>query len=504
MNTEPLLQILQTWIRRWRLQRAVLWAARGLAFGLGFALLFGAAALLQARIVQSEFFLLVALSAAFFPLLFGLTAYFWRIQPLEAARYFDIEFRLAERMSAALEFGGAGELGAKQLEDALRFARKVKPARAIPLRIRKKDAELALLLALSLAAFSFWGESLFAAAARQRQVESLVAEQRRRVEEIIREIETNDALSPEQKEALAEPLRQAQRDLQETRSLEGAVSILTDAGEEVQRQGAALQDEEAMQALKEAGGSLAAQEDSPLAAVGRDLASGNFAQAAADLLNMDLSKMTQQELNQLADQLDEMAAQIQSSNPQMAQALREAARQIRAGNLQAAREALNQAAAQMNQAAQQAAALQAAEQAAGQLRAGAGQALAAGGGQNAASLGGSGSGDAPDGARQGGEADSAPIPQNNGAGDGGESASEQIYAPLLNGAGEDSLPLPASGSEGEVVGEGPASASEGESLIPYSEVYQRYEEVYRQAIENGEVPPQFLDVVRNYFSSIQP
>jgi hypothetical protein len=35
-------------------------------------------------------------------------------------------------------------------------------------------------------------------------------------------------------------------------------------------------------------------------------------------------------------------------------------------------------------------------------------------------------------------------------------------------------------------------------------VYSQYNQVNRQAIENGEVPVQFMDLVRDYFGSLQP
>ena len=124
---------------------------------------------------------------------------------------------------------------------------------------------------------------------------------------------------------------------------------------------------------------------------------------------------------------------------------------------------------------------------------------------NEGSGAGSGSGSAPQSNQPGGEADSSPIPQDNGPGDGGESTYEQIYVPsLLGGAGEDTLGLPTSGDEGDVVGTSPTTAESGESLVPYTEVYSQYNQFNRQAIDNGEVPVQFMDVIRNYFGSLQP
>ncbi len=512
---------LQNWIRRLRLQRAALWAMRGLAAALALSLLIGGVGLYQAKLLKNEFLFLVIISTAIFPLLFGLIAYFWKILPLEAARHFDRQFHLGERVSTALEFSAADhstEMIQKQLEDAVSAARKVRPRRDLPLRFKRVDGLLVLIFAVAIGALWFRGEALFTAATHQREVEVAIAEQQTKVEEIIKAINENDSLSAEQKQALTKPLEQARQDLKETKSLEGAVSVLTTTGEKMQAL-SMEQSSNTMQALKESGSSLASQAGSPLEAVGKDLANGDFAKAASDLNNMDLSKMSPQDLEKLAQQLDAMADGLASSNPQMAQQLKDAADKIRAGDLANAQQSMNNAAKQMTQVAQQAAASQAASQAAGQMQSSASQMLAAGGSQNAQGQGnqgnpagtqsgagsGSGSGDAPDSNQAGSETGSSPIPQNNGAGDGGESAYEQIYAPpLFGGTGGDTLGLPTSGNEGEVIGTSPTTATDGQSLVPYSEVYGQYNQVNSQAIENGNVPSQFMEIVRNYFSSIQP
>jgi hypothetical protein len=56
-----------------------------------------------------------------------------------------------------------------------------------------------------------------------------------------------------------------------------------------------------------------------------------------------------------------------------------------------------------------------------------------------------------------------------------------------------------------VIGEGPTTPGDpGKSLVPYSEVYSQYEQVNNQAIENGEVPAQFTQIIKNYFDSLKP
>jgi hypothetical protein len=83
---------------------------------------------------------------------------------------------------------------------------------------------------------------------------------------------------------------------------------------------------------------------------------------------------------------------------------------------------------------------------------------------------------------------------------------EQIPCAGLLGGEDDPRCLPSSGEdEGEVIGQGPTTPGDpGESLVPYSEVYSRYEEINNQAIENNEVPQQFTEIIRNYFDSLKP
>lgn len=509
-----------------RLQRALTWYLRGLAAALALSLLIGGVGLYQARLLKREFLALVISFIVILPALFGITAYLWKIKTLKAAQYFDRAFHLEERVSTALELQNenhSAEMIQKQLDDAVSASHRIQPRRDLPLRFSKIDLASAVFFALLISILWFRGETLFIAASQQRAVEQAIAAQQTQIEEIIKEINANQSLTDEQKQALAKPLNEALSGLKENPSVEGAVSTLVSTSEKLQ----AMSSEQAgqsMQALKQTGSSLASQEGTPLESVGKDLASGNFVKAATDLANMDLSQMSAEELQKLAAQLESMASTLASTNPQLAQQLTNAAQAIRSGDMAGAQQAMASAASQLAQAGQQISASQTASQAAGQLQQGAGQILAAGGGQpsqaNASTPGqsnqqsgqsnggggsGSGSGSAPQSNQSGSEAGSSPIPQNNGAGNGGESAYQKIYAPsLLGGAGGDTLGLPTSGENGDVVGTSPTTAENGQSLVPYTEVYSQYNQFNRQAIENGEVPAQFMDVVRSYFSSLQP
>jgi hypothetical protein len=493
---------------------------------LGLSLLVGGIGLYQAKLLKQEFLALILFCVVALPVAFAIAAYFWRVQTMRAARYFDRAFRLKERVSTALELQNenhSAEMIQKQLDDAVSASRRVKPSRDLPLRFPKLDLALALVLVALIGTLWFRGETLFAAASQQRAVEEAIAAEQAKIEEIIKEINTSESLTDEQKEALAKPLEDALKELKDNPSMEGAVSTLVSTGEKLK----ALDNQQAaqtQQALTQTGSSLASQEGSPLEALGKDLAKGNFAGAASELANMDLSQMTPEQLQKLAEQLESMASSLAATNPELAQQLMDAAQAIRSGDMASAQQAMSSAASQMVQAGQQVTAAQMVNQAAGQLQQGAGQVLAAGGGQTPSQGGamaqgqsqqsgqsnggggsGSGSGSAPQSDQSGNEASSSPIPQNNGAGDGGESAYEQIYAPsLLGGAGGDMLGVPTSGEDGEVIGTSPTTAEDGESLVPYTEVYSQYNQFNRQALENGEVPAQFMDLIRNYFGSLQP
>ncbi|MCA2002602.1 MAG: hypothetical protein LDL51_12115 [Chloroflexi bacterium] len=96
-------QTLGQWIRWMRLQRALTWYLRGLAAALGLSLLAGGIGLYQAKLLKREFLALVLFCAAALPAAFATAAYFWRVQTMQAARYFDRVFHLKERVSTALE-----------------------------------------------------------------------------------------------------------------------------------------------------------------------------------------------------------------------------------------------------------------------------------------------------------------------------------------------------------------------------------------------------------------
>lgn len=554
---QELEQVLRGWVRWYRLRQAVWWGARGLAAGLGVGLAGAVVIALRGRLVGEEFIALIAAAAGAGALLGVLAAWVWPFPMLEAARYFDRKFGLQERTSTALEVGALigerqpgpaarprPELLARQVADAARAARRVRPRDFLPLRIPWREAALVALLLI--AALAFWqrADTFFQLALQLRQFQSTIDAQVEEIDALIEEIEQNPDLTAEQKEELVQPLEQAVQDLQQAETPEQAVSILNATEQELQQ----LSSQEALQqrqGLQQAGQELA-QQGGPLEGFAQNLAEGDVIAAANDLQNLDVGSLSPEEQAALADQLAQAAEALAGSNPQLAEQLNQAAQALREGDTQAAQQALNQAAQTLTQAGQQIAQAEAAQQAAQQIAQGqqqvaqaagqqgqgqqgqngqgqqgqgegqgqgAGQGQGQGQSQGQAQAGGEGGGGS--GAGQGAgntegagpQAGADPIPQNNAPGDGGEVPFEPLSAPQRIGGEEGvQVTIPGSGEPGDtVISEGPAApGSPGQSSVPYQEVFPAYEQAARQAIESGQIPPTLRPLVREYFGALEP
>ncbi|HVN52850.1 MAG TPA: hypothetical protein VMT46_00875 [Anaerolineaceae bacterium] len=558
MEWDELNSILDGWLRWHQQRQAVRWGLRGLAAGLGAAVL-AALFLLSRRLLLSvEFWMLaggLALAGLF---LAGATALLWRRDRLGLARRFDRAFGLRERVSTALDLhhvsgddSNGTFWGDRQLADALAAAKQVEPWRVRPFRLEGRTLAAVLCLALILAALGYVSQPVFLEAQSARAVAGAIAAEKEQVANLIEEIQKARELSPEQKAALTQALKEAQQRLQDARTREQAVTALGEAEAKLRELTGRVNPEEA-QALKTAGEQLAQGPDgSPFKEAGQALANGDTAKAAQSLRQLDPGSLTPGQRKQLADQLNQAGQTLSQSGSAAGQALRQAANFLAQGNTTAAQQALQQASQAIQQSGKQAALNQAAGQAANQLQQGqaaiaqAGQPAASGQGtaqgsgndQNQANTngagggstnqassngtgsgstnqknqgqggGGAGKGEGNGTTNPGGEAGSGQIAQNNSPGDGGEKSSEQIYAPQrLSGEGGPAVNLPGSGQPGgQVVGQQPsASGQPGVSQVPYTDVLPSYAETVRRAMDHDEIPAYLLPVIREYFSSLQP
>ncbi len=95
--------------------------------------------------------------------------------------------------------------------------------------------------------------------------------------------------------------------------------------------------------------------------------------------------------------------------------------------------------------------------------------------------------------------------QNNPDG-AGEADYQAVFAPRFSveAAGEDELRL------GADPGEAPLTEGEfqdnplGESVVPYNQVFSSYADAASRALESDYIPLGMRDVIRDYFSSLDP
>ena len=50
----------------------------------------------------------------------------------------------------------------------------------------------------------------------------------------------------------------------------------------------------------------------------------------------------------------------------------------------------------------------------------------------------------------------------------------------------------------------PAAGLPGPALIPYQDVYTQYQQAAQQAMDRSDIPPAYRDLVRDYFTLLEP
>ncbi len=542
LEFEAILKRWRTWLR---FRRSLTWGVQGLIFGLAVSLGFSTVMVWSQALLASEFLQIILLASLGSMLGLGLGAFLWPVSELALARFYDRYYALQERASTALEIRAGkitqqeGEIASRQLTDTLLASRRVSPDWHFFLPVKRGQWLGILGLVAAVLVVLYLGQPAFKNVLQQRAVQSSVQQEKAAIENLVDQIQSNPNLTDPQRQELVQPLQDALEGLQEAQSMEQAVSVLTRARDQIQPLTDA-QAERNGEGLQNAGTLLSQSQGSPLQPFGQELADGNFQNAAQELRNLagELADMTPQELEALASQLEQAAGALESSSPDVSEALRQAAVALQQGDLQAARQSLEQAAQSLSQTGAQIAQAQSAAQAAAQLGQGQQQVIQAGQSPQAGQTQGQGQGASPgqaSGSEQGSgqsqsqgqnqnssgsgrgegggdsgtgpEAGDSPIDQNNGPGDAGETSYEQIYAPQrLGGSAGEAVNLPGSGTSGDqTINQGNAAPGDpGDSRVPYVEVFPSYAETYRQAIDNGEVPLSLRELVKKYFSSLEP
>lgn len=532
------------WSRRARLQSSVGLAFFGLACGLGIALVIALAARVfplmdaPALTALSVALAIIGLVAAF--------AYPWlrhlRTTPTEWARIFDQRFSLYERTSTALEINEGNITVANdvirriQRQDTDRAIEAVNVRERLPLAISRRDALVALIFLVA----------LLIALTLPNPQQQILAERARLRETIAQQIEQLDlarqaieqsSLSAEQKQLALQALDEAKRALSDPNiTPEEAMAAINEA----QAQLDALNDlaaQQRMEDLRRAGESL--PPDQLTNALANALANDDFDRAAEQMRNLTSSNSTgqplgEEDLQRLADQIDQLARNVQNSDPEMARQLRQAAQDMRAGDAQSAQQRLDQAAQALEQAgqsrmtAQELSNAQARAEAARQAIQQAARPQSSGS-RAQTGLGQSGAQDGQSGANQPGQpgqpgqtsmagpnAGANPGNPTSGPGFGQEPLGESrksddfgtdnsVYAPRRIGNDGKPVVLPDPNSQTAPDPSGRAStAPGGNATVPYEEVYGDYSKAADDALQSGQVPAELRDYVRDYFSSLDP
>jgi len=143
-NSAPLQQLerlIRRWDRRWRAVQSAIWIPRGVIAGTIIAVLIGFFSRTRPVLLPVQ---LAVITVALFLVggLIGVAGvWLWPRSRIKSARFFDRAFGLRERVSTAMELGGANldQIGDLQLTDTLDRAKEVQPRLHLPFRLKQRD-----------------------------------------------------------------------------------------------------------------------------------------------------------------------------------------------------------------------------------------------------------------------------------------------------------------------------------------------------------------------------
>ena len=337
--------ILQRWQKWYRLRRGLGWAAKGLIFGLAFALGLilpllawaNASGVLSGVLSVSAFTMLVLICVGGGLLVaFGL-GLAWPTSDMLVARRFDAWFGLAERTATALEFSAVQAAAQpaltplldQQLADTLAVAEQAQPDRKFWLDgwISRTQVALITLLLLAFVGVFISARPVFERAQAQQAVQEIIAQEVEALEVLRQQVAENPKLDPLQKAELDAALQAAQEALEQAQTLEQAGAALTEAQAELQQMNSA-QTQQLAQELQQAGQTLSNPETAEPGALqdfAEALSQADFAGAAVALQNLPVEEMSAAELQALAEELAAAAEALQEADPALAEQLEAAA-----------------------------------------------------------------------------------------------------------------------------------------------------------------------------------
>ncbi|MGG1513511.1 hypothetical protein ABE419_24630 [Brevibacillus agri] len=474
---------------------------------------------------------------------------------------------LAQRVETAWEHReSTSSVAVMQREDALRHLRKNLPHIIESIRIwaglqKKLYATGGLLLASLLLAFlPNPQDGILAQMALEKQA---IAQVEKEIEAIKQEAKASEGLSEAQKKRLEEMLEQAKKAVAKANDPAERLNALRAAEKQLEKLRAAEQNKAAslqslqrslggQQSTKSLADALAKGDREALTAALAQMAKAmetlgeqeraeltRELEKAAEQLKKDAEAASSQELEEAAKQLAQAAQELAAGQDPQALAALEASMQqalAEARQSQQAMLAAAQVAASLNQSQMTLASARAAAGNSGS--AGGAAAGAAGAGQAVPAATTPGGSPAASGTGTAANANQAPPPANgsqgagqgngagNGAGNGsgkgaglgngnskgagaglGEGKHELVTVPSSR-IGSDSGPTETVGGP---LGAGPSQSQQSGNTqvtsggtLPYEEVYGQYEQFARESMEKGSIPGDYQDIVKDYFSKIEP
>ncbi|MBK8024640.1 MAG: hypothetical protein IPK19_25255 [Chloroflexi bacterium] len=359
------------------MQRTVAWLPRALLIALAMGIGLAVAARMRPLLTNGQVGL-IALGMAVGAIVLCLLVIWLRRAPTQAlARRLDLDFDLRERVSTALaliagEIRTVAWLAERQIADAADKASTAlgRLEERLPLPFRLRDWLAAIALLVTLLVLLILPNPAADALERSGALDSAIAEAGQTLEQIAEEVAADPALDAEERQALLEELRRQIEALENPEvSPEEAFAALSEMSAEFQEQSEGLAQrsgqtqetlEQMAEALREATGGEAGENGET-----GDPA-GAMEQVTQNLeeISERAGAMTPEEQQRAAQALQDAAAALQQSNPQeaaaqqeqqsAAEALQNAAEALRRGDVQQMQQEMSEASQQLQQNANQA------------------------------------------------------------------------------------------------------------------------------------------------------
>ncbi len=339
------------WDRQRRLTQLAVWLPRGLAVGLGVAILAAIISRLTPWLTAQQMLSLTVAAAFVGLLLTGLAVWLWPRSAKASVQYFDQVFGLKERTGTAFELlkgtiRTSPQMSQLQVQDMLSHAATVDARRALPVRWQGRELAGVIVLAIIALLASLLANPQTAALARQQALSNAISQQIQQLQAIKNNVNQNPALNPLDKVELNRIADAAINQLQQPKITQAeAVAALTQAAQSFNAAQTQLSQTQLAAAQAAA---QALNQSQTTQGTAQELASGNLSAAASQLQDLGQrvgsNQLTQDQMNEAATALNQAASQLSNMNPALAQALKQAAQDLANGNSAQAQQDLNAAA----------------------------------------------------------------------------------------------------------------------------------------------------------------